>query len=190
MFRNGLPVSDPASTWLALAGILPFDELVVCGDHVVHVPVVVDPRDIRPHVTLAELGARVHDFSGRGARAAASAYRLLRTGAESRPETLLRLLLWRAGLPEPEVNTSIVDAAGRPLGRGDLVFRAWRVVVEYDGDEHRTNTVQYDRDITRIEDFVHADWSVVRVRKHGLFGRPEQTAGRVARALAARGWLA
>jgi hypothetical protein len=64
---------------------------------------------------------------------------LLRPGAESRPETLLRLLLGRAGLPEPEVNVDIRDDSGRFLGRADLVYPPWRTIVEYDGDQHRTS---------------------------------------------------
>lgn len=186
--RRGLPVSDPANTWIALASTLPLDELVACGDHLVLDPFVLDGRDPRPYVDLAYLPARVRGFHGRGARAAASAIRLVRQGAESRPETLLRLLLVRNRLPEPEVNVDVHDRDGRWLGRGDLVYREWRTIVEYDGDGHRTDTRQYDRDITRIEDFVHADWSVVRVRSRGLFVTPQQTVERVRRALALRGW--
>lgn len=187
--RRGLAVSDPGCTWLALATVLPLDELVACGDYLVHDPVVLDPRDPRPFVTLERLGELVRNYSGRGARAAASAYRLLSTAAESRPETLLRLLLWRAQLPAPEVNVDVTDAAGRVLGRADLLFRQWRTIVEYDGDEHRTNSRQYDRDITRIEAFVHSDHTVVRVRKHALFARPESVIERVERALRSRGWV-
>lgn len=187
--RRDLRVSDPASTWIALARILPLDELVACGDHLVLSPHVLDPRDPRPYVRIAELQARVRNYHGRGARAAASAIRLVRTGAESRPETLLRLLLMRHGLPEPEINTDIADARGRWIGRGDLVYRAWRTIVEYDGDGHRTSTAQYERDVTRIEDFMLADWSVIRVRSRGLFVAPEQTVARVRRVLEQRGWV-
>ena len=183
-----MPVSDPASTWLALAALLPIDELVACGDHLVLSPHVLDPRDPRPYVTVELLEARLSDFSGRGARAAASALRLIRPGTESRPETRLRLLLGSEGLPEPEVNVAVTDATGRWLGRGDLVYRRWRTVVEYDGDEHRTSDYQYDRDITRIDSFIAAGWNVVRVRKRGLSVARDDTVARVVRALRAHGW--
>jgi hypothetical protein len=186
--RLGLPVSSAATTWLSLAALLPLDELVVCGDHLILDPAVLDPRDLRPHVTLSELTVATDLFRGRGARAAARALQWLRQGAESRPETLLRLLIVRAGMPEPELNIDVRDSAGRFLGRGDLVYPRWRVLVEYDGDEHRINSRQYDKDILRIENFVNAGWRVVRVRKNGLFVHPATVVERVGRALSAAGW--
>jgi hypothetical protein len=186
--RYGFPVSDPASTWLALAESLPLDELVAVGDHLVLDPAVLDPCDPRPYVTIHELAEAARRFHGRGARKTALALQLVRVGAESRPETLLRLLLLRAQLPEPELNVDVTSVAGRVLGRGDLVWRAWRTVVEYDGDQHRTNDIQYDRDITRIESFVREAWHVVRIRKRGLFVTQNDTIVRVQRALRAGGW--
>jgi hypothetical protein len=188
VLRHGFPVSDPVSTWLALSSVATLDELVVAADSLILDPFVLDPLDIRPFATLDELRRALAAFSGRGARTATTAIELSRQGAESRPETLLRLLLWRAGLPKPMVNADVTDAAGRWLGRGDLVFAPWRTVVEYDGHEHRTDSRTYDKDITRIENFVNAEWRVVRVRKAGLFGRPQDTVDRVVRALRAGGW--
>ena len=186
--RHGFPTLDAASVWCQLAAQLTLEDLVAVGDALILDPVVLDPRDPRPHLTVEQLRRRVSTFSGRGARAASTALPLLRQGAESRPETLLRLLLVSAGLPEPEVNVPVTDSSGRFLGRGDLVYREWRTVVEYDGDQHRTDTRQYDRDITRIEDFVNADWRSVRVRKGGLFVTPHGTIRRVERALRTAGW--
>ncbi|TBN58047.1 hypothetical protein EYE40_11945 [Glaciihabitans arcticus] len=65
---------------------LRLDGLVALGDHLVGDPRQVDPGDLRPYATLAQLAASLHDFSGRGARAAASALKLIRVGAESPPE--------------------------------------------------------------------------------------------------------
>jgi very-short-patch-repair endonuclease len=98
------------------------------------------------------------------------------------------LLLVRAGIPEPSLNVGVSSRQGRLLGRGDLVWPEWRTVVEYDGDNHRTSDKQYDRDIRRIEDFVAAEWRVVRVRKRGLFVATSDTVARVRSALAAGGW--
>jgi very-short-patch-repair endonuclease len=186
--RFGLPVSDAVTTWLALAPLLDIDDLVAIADHIVLEPAVLDPYDLRPHAALAELLRRVELFRGRGARKAASAAQQVRPGAESRPETLLRLLMMRAGLPEPEVNVEIRDAAGRLLGRGDLVYREWRVIVEYDGEGHRTSSRQYERDETRLEDFARAGYRVVRIRRGTLFGRPDIAAARIERALRDAGW--
>jgi hypothetical protein len=186
--RHGFAVSDAASTWLALASMLPLDELVAVGDHLVLDSFVLDPANPRPFTTIAELHARTDAFHGRGARRALTALRLIRLGAESRPETLLRLLLLRARLPAPELNLEVRDAGGGWLGRADLVWPRWRTVAEYDGDQHRSSPKQYDKDISRIDRFVAAGWKVVRVRKRGLFVTPQDTVARVTDALASQGW--
>jgi very-short-patch-repair endonuclease len=180
--RWELPVTGPADTWLALAAHLELDDLVAAGDHLILDPRVLDPRDIRPHVTLELLTERTESFSGRGARAAASALRLLRQGAESRPETLVRLLLSRAGFSGPELQAEIRDDVGRFIGFADLYWPAMKVVVEYDGEHHRTNSAQYARDEGRIEAFIEAKNAVVRVRKGQLFGSPTTVVARVERA--------
>ena len=190
--RFGLPCAEPASAWFALFGLpgSPFgrDDLVAAAEHLVLDPKVLDPYDVRPYVPLAELRERVVAFHGRGASAAASAILQVREGVESRPETILRLVLVRAGLPEPEIGVDIYDANGTRLGRADQFFREWRVISEYDGEQHRTSSAQYDRDETRIESFQRAGYATVRIRKGQLFGRPDIAVERVARALRAAGW--
>ena len=62
-----------------------------------------------------------------------AALELVRPGSESPKETELRLLLIRGGLPEPELNVDVVGKNGRFIGRGDLVYRRHKVLVEYDG---------------------------------------------------------
>ena len=179
---GGLPVSDPCSTWLAVASMLKHDELVALGDHLILEPRRVDPLNPRPHTTLEELDMRIRAHHGRGRRAAASALLDLRQGAESRPETLLRLLLMRAGFSEPRLQAEIRDAHGRWLGFADLYWPQARVIVEYDGEHHRTDDGAYDRDMTRIEDFIAAGNTVVRVRKSALFRHPDDVVRRVRRA--------
>jgi len=186
--RHGFATSGPESTWLSLGDLLPLDELVVIGDYLVLDPVVLNPIDVRPFTTIERLAASLASFHGRGARSLARALPLIRSGAESRPETLLRLLIVRGGLPEPEANIAVTDTQGRELGRGDLVYSRWRTVVEYDGDGHRTNTRQYERDIHRLESFRDARWHVVQVRSRGLFVTPQQTIARITAALRQGGW--
>ncbi len=186
--RFGLPVADAASTWLQLVMLLPPAELVVVGDHLVLDPYLLSPTDPRPFTSIGELTERLAAYRGRGKRAAVQALARVRAGAESRPETLLRLLLVDAGLPEPLPNQNITDAAGRFLGRGDLVYPEWRVLVEHDGDQHRISTAQYERDLTRLDAIRRAGWVVIQVRKHGLFSRPDVTAAKVRTALREAGW--
>lgn len=190
---RGLEVTDPASTWLHLAGILSIEDLVAAGDYFIHDPVVLDPDldlDLppRPFTSSDLLAERLTTFRSPGARAAARALPLLHPAAESRPESRLRLLLSAHRLPAPEVNTTVCGHGGAPIGRFDLVYRQWRVIVEYDGDQHRTSTRQYDRDQLRLERAMLAGWVIVRVRSHALFASPLQTVHRVVEALRGRGW--
>ena len=98
-------------------------------------------------------------------------------------ETALRILLLRAGLPEPELNQELRDHRRRWIGRFDMVYREARVIVEYDGDHHRTSTIQYERDISRVERAMAARWTVLKVRAQGIYVRPNETVRRVREAL-------
>ncbi len=181
--RAGLPVSDPITTWLQLAAVLPFDELVACGDHLVHEPRYPDRHDPRPYVQREALVAAAAEYRGRGAIKARAAAAAVRSLAASRPETLIRLLLERAGLPEPELNADVHDAEGTWIAYCDLVFRAAKVVVEYDGDQHRTDRRQYERDRKRLDALADAGWNVIHVRADALFHDPASVVARVRRAL-------
>lgn len=187
---RGFEVTDPASTWLHLAAALSIEDLVAAGDYFIHDPVVLDPELdlLRPLTTIATLTERLAEFRAPGARAAVRALPRLHPAAESRPESLLRQLLASHRLPEPEVNTTVHAGDNSSIGRFDLVYRPWKVIVEYDGDQHRTSTRQYDRDQLRIEAAMLAGWLHIRVRAHALFARPKHTVNRVADALRGRGW--
>ena len=60
-------------------------------------------------------------------------------------ETRLRWLLLQAGLPRPEVQTELHDADGRFVGRADLYYPRARLVIEYDGSNHRDRLVEDNR---------------------------------------------
>ena len=185
--RFGLPTADPATTWLQLARTLNEANLVAVADHLVLVPVYPEPGDLRPYITLDELSSRVTEYGGPGKRRAAAALARVRLGVESRPETLVRLMIVDAGLPEPEINPEVWSDDGEWLGRGDMVLRRWKVLVEYDGDQHRTNTAQYEKDMARRERFGRAGWDGVYIRKRGL-RYPAETVERVRTALLRAGW--
>lgn len=182
--RCGCAVSPPAVAFVEAAAELSLADLVAAGDFLAHDPRVLDPVDIRPHIPLDVLRAQVAEARGRNVRSARRAAALVRTGAESRPESLLRLLLIGTGLPEPECGVEVRDAAGRRIGWFDLVWPERRVIAEYDGDQHRTSTYQYERDIHRFDLASDAGYRVIRVRSHGLFRDSSATVARVRRALA------
>ncbi|PZQ87442.1 MAG: hypothetical protein DI534_14635 [Leifsonia xyli] len=181
--RRALPVSPPALAFLECAGVLALPDLVAVGDHLVLDPRILDPLDLRPHLTLDELRAFLATARGRHVRLARDAAALVRNGVESRRETLLRLLIHEAGLPEPQCGVLVRDRAGREIGWFDLVWPDRRVIAEYDGDQHRTSTHQYDRDIRRFDRATEAGYRVIRVRARGLGPDRTETVERIRRAL-------
>ncbi|WP_243695292.1 endonuclease domain-containing protein [Agromyces protaetiae] len=176
---NGLPVVAPEDAWCQLATLCTFEELVVAGDSLV--------RRNHPISTLEQLGWAVGRRHGRrGFRLLAAALEAVREGTDSPEETRLRLDLVAAGLPEPEVNVPIFDAFGRLIAIGDLVYESVRVIVEYDGDHHRTDDRQYARDLERIEALTAAGWRVIRFTKRHRGAARGARIDLVRRALAAR----
>jgi hypothetical protein len=67
-----------------------------------------------------------------------------------------------AGLPEPRCNITL-GTEDRPIGRVDLLLEAYRVILEYEGDHHRTDKWQWNVDISRVEEFTAEGYRVLRV---------------------------
>ena len=109
-----------------------------------------------------------------------------RAGVRSRPESHLRLLVAAAGLPEPLVAPGVATPEG--VLHPDLAWPQFKVLVEYEGDEHRTNARTFAFDIARFDTFVDADWSAVRCTSRDLYRRPRRVLETLARRLRARGW--
>ena len=93
-----------------------------------------------------------------------------------------------AGIPEPEVNIVVTDTSGRYIHMADLVWRQFRVLVEYEGDDHRTSKRVFRRDIRRFEHYVDANWSAIRSVAPDIFEDPNDFVSRVWRRLVKRGW--
>jgi hypothetical protein len=184
--RHGLRVVDAATTWRQLGAVLEHADLVAAADHLVLNPHKSD-GDQRPFVSLSVLAERALRFRGPGGVALRAAIGSVREGVESRTETHLRLLLVRSGLPEPELGQDIFDSRGRWLARVDMVYLSERVIVEYDGEQHRTDSAQYEKDLRRVERLRENGWTVIQVRKAGLYVDPQGTIRRIARALQAGG---
>lgn len=177
----GLRVVSAVDAWCQLAAELTERELVVIGDALV--------RRQRPIAPLDELHRAVARTAGRrGHRRLVRALARVRARTDSPAETELRLDLVDAGLPEPDVNMPIRDASGRPIAIGDLVYSRWRVLVEYDGDHHRTDRAQYARDVDRLDDLAHAGWRVIRFNATHVGRRRADRIERVRAALIAADW--
>lgn len=183
---GGLPISLPEEAFVSLAAILPLTALVAVGDFLVLAPRRPEPG--RPWASPEQLEAAASEPGRRGVRRARQACSLVRFGVESAKETELRLELVLSGLPEPECGVQIHRASGSWIGWFDLVWPRWRVVVEYDGDQHRTSREQYERDQWRTEALAEEGWALIRVRASGLGLAAPSTVARVRRALLTAGW--
>ena len=174
---RGLRVSAPAQMFVELGEILSLVDLVVVGDALAR----------RRLATPEELRAWCARSTRPGAAAARHAARFVRAEVDSPMETRLRMLLVLAGLPEPVVNHTIRDRQGRVLMRFDLSYPELRIVIEYDGRQHRADLDQWDRDEQRKDWFDDSGWRHVPVFSRGIYSRPDATVERVVRALASRG---
>ena len=114
---------------------------------------------------------------------------MVRVGSLSRPESLLRVILIRAGFPEPVLNLQVTDGLGRPVSMADLCWPGFRVLVEYEGDSHRTSPSKFRSDITRGERYQDGGWFQLRASASDVFGDPNPFIGRLARRLTERGWV-
>jgi hypothetical protein len=170
--RDDLPVFPPELVWLTLARALTLDELIVAGDHLV--------RRKGPLTSLEELRAAVGRHVGKpGALFAREAVEQIRPGTDSPKESQMRLVLVRAGLPEPVVGYTVYDADGHWVGTPDLAFVKARVALDYEGEVHRTDDRTFQGDIERREMFADAGWRHIRVTKDHL-RRPDRLVARVA----------
>ncbi|MDD7941356.1 hypothetical protein PHK61_23325 [Actinomycetospora lutea] len=107
--------------------------------------------------------------------------------AESPPETRTRLILRGAtGIPEPTPQLVVCDDRGVFIGRVDFGWRALRVALEYQGDHHRVDKVQWRRDAVRATRLAGAGWVLLPITAHDLFVDPRGFVLRVREALARR----
>ena len=173
---DDLRVTSALRTWTDLASQLSVDELVEAGDRLIG-----RPRSLTTHTAMSE--AMSGSAGLRGYRTLVRAFELVRPGSRSPRETRARLALVRAGLPEPELNAEIV--LRRRTVHGDLVYRPWRVLIEYEGDQHRTDPWQWAHDLERYNDLAEAGWLVIRASKTMT---DVELAARAARALRSRGY--
>ena len=121
-----------------------------------------------------------------GIRKARLALEQARVGADSAPETRLRLALANGGLPDAELNMPVVLVTGI-VRRPDISYPEYRVAVEYDGEGH-SDAAQVLRDISRDEDFAAGDWILVRIARTHMENDARAAVRKVRLALLARGW--
>lgn len=188
---EGLPVTSPVSTWAMLGHELSLHELVHVGDALLQIP-----RDDRGRrhpdralATMNQLAAAVAMSPRRqGARKLRAALELIEVGSSSPLETDYRLGAAEAGLPTPALDVEIFDENGRWLGISEFFYRDYRVVVEVEGDQHRTSKQQWNRDIEKYQDYAESGIEVVRLTSKHIRGPRPSGFDVVAAALRRHGW--
>jgi len=104
----------------------------------------------------------------------------------SMPESAVRVLIAGAGLEVPEVNVPVLSGPG-PRAIGDLVYRRWRLLVEYEGRHHALDTSQFAWDIERYREVQEAGWAYLRLTARDL-ANPRRLVRLVHQALVAQGY--
>ncbi|SDT13641.1 endonuclease domain-containing protein [Microterricola viridarii] len=183
--RAGLRLSAAVHAWCELASLLAVDDLVAAGDFLVTGD---EPYSgIPPLATLEQLTAAVRRYgSRRYARRLRQALALVRYGSMSRMESLTRLAMQTAGLPEPRLNHPVFDEHGTQIALIDLAYPEFKVGIEYQGDGHR-DRVQYRNDTARRERLEDRGWTIVYVTADDLRFRLNETMNRIRTRLRQRG---
>jgi hypothetical protein len=174
--RDGLRIASARETWCQLATLLGLEDLIIAGESLL-------AKNRAGRLRIDDLVAAVGVGDRPRQALLERALPLLREDVRSPKETEMRRILVLAGLPEPEINGDVVDAAGEWVAECDLVYRAWRVVVEYEGEDHFTKR-QGRKDVRKYERLRELGWTVVRVVQEDLADPPSLVA-RVRRALLA-----
>lgn len=158
---SGLRLTSLARTWCDLGAMLSGEDLVAAGDFLIWRRRVPGLR-----LTPDDLSAAVGRFPGRRGRPLLErTLPLLSDRADSPPESVLRVRFAVAGLPRPAVNRELFDDTGAFLAMPDLAFLAYKVCFDYEGDHHRTDPRQWEKDISRVPRLEDAGWLHLRGSK-------------------------
>lgn len=150
-----LRVATAAQAFVDGCDYLGFEDLVALGDAIVW--------EGEPHAEVGTLidaidrhaGKRRHQLLLRAARA-------VHPRARSRPETINRLALRALGSPEPWCNVPVLIDDGAPISP-DVAFWPARLVIEVEGDQHRTDRRQWRIDLDRYNRLQRCEVEVHRL---------------------------
>lgn len=177
-----LPPTDdvgvtPAAGYVAYCAVARVIDAIKVGDWLL----------AHQHMSVEEVEALALAAPWRdGAHEALWVLPFLSSRSRSLKESETRAVLVFSGLPLPEVNVS-VDVGEEVEVIGDLVYRRWGVVVEYEGTHHQADRSQYVADLGRYGLLRSADVPYVQVT-HEKLASPKSLVGEVYRALLNAGY--
>lgn len=163
---GGLPATTPARTALDLACRYPSGRAVAA----------IDALARATRLTMADVEVLAERYRGRrGIRRARMALELADGGAESPRETWLRLLLIRAGFPQPQTQIPVYDEYGQLAAVADMGWEDIKVAVDYEGEHHRITRAAFNKGIRRHETMTQLGWIDIRITvedtEAGIIGR-------------------
>ena len=167
----------PAAAFIGFCATARLIDAIVVGDWLLH-------REYMSAIEIAELARR--DNWRPGAGQARRVLPQLDGRARSIKESETRVLLEFADLPAPEVNFDIVEN-GAFLACGDLVYIAWKLVVEYEGRQHAEDIGQFNKDIGRYKQLRRRHWDYEQITQESL-RRPREMVRSVHGRLVERGY--
>ncbi|MEE6136736.1 hypothetical protein SKC41_10360 [Mycobacterium sp. 050128] len=159
---GGMSATTPARTAFDLACRNPLGKAVAAIDALANAT----------RLDVADVELIAERYKGhRNVRRARQTLKLVDAGAESPRETWVRLLLVGAGYPRPQTQIPVYGQYGELVAVLDMGWENIKLAVEYEGDHHRTDRRQFNRDIARYE-AVTTDlgWVVVRVTAEDVPG--------------------
>jgi hypothetical protein len=149
-----IPATTPARTALDLACRYPVGKAVAA----------IDPLARATDLKAIDVEVLADRYRGRlDIRSARVALPLVDPGAESPRETWPRLLLIRAGFPQPQTQIPVYDGYGALVAVLDMGWEELKLAVDYEGDHHRTDRRRFNRDIRRAEAVAELGWIDVRI---------------------------
>lgn len=180
-----LPVSSAEQMFLECATVLRVDELIALGDALVRRPRPHYETRRSPYSSIEALAASLDAHRNvHGHPVASAALNQVRVGADSAPETRMRLALIRAGLPEPELQVP-ADPQNPRSPQADAAYVRQKLALQYDGRVHfDVDRAKQDRRVDRH--FSSRGWTVLRYYDEDAREGFRRTTLEVRRALEAR----
>lgn len=159
---NGVPMAHPGECWLQLGSELSVEDLVIIADALT--------RRQHPVTKLSVLASMIPQ-NWPGGHRCTQAIGLAREGTDSVMETVIRLMLVRAGLPCPEVNVKVIMPDGSYYFF-DMSYQELKTAIEFNGANHVGDRAKMERDEYRRRRLQGLGWSIVTVTMADVTLRP------------------
>lgn len=159
-FANGVQCLRPAAAWASVAMDATMLQLIQIAESMERYGL----------ATLADLRAFTGAHRFHGKRRCLRALAIARTDSASVKETELRVRLELRGLPAFAINYVVAGSAydSRAEHTVDLAIAQYRVGLEYQGNQHRSDVRQYRRDRDKLGALAALGWSVFEVTQADL----------------------